>query len=265
MTRFRAAVCFLSINLSEGMGSPLTFVLSLDAVESLKEDVSIREAAIRISEWFSLPLDKPSNGDQPNEEQKQKQPKPDRSQSTPRRKEGLDETGPNKPLGFELQHLDAKHPYLAERGLSEETIAEFGLGYCNKGSMSGHVVIPIHNVDGKIVAYAGRWPGEPAGSFGWLRRPGRCDLSMETSRRCSEPADCRGSHDHRCHPGLGHGSIVGGMCTALRGGATETKLQGVRKAEAGGNHPDRDRQCQHINEQVSRALAAGKPVVSVDT
>ena len=27
--------------------------------------------------------------------------------------------------------------------------------------MVGHIVIPIHNVKGEVVAYAGRWPGEP--------------------------------------------------------------------------------------------------------
>ena len=39
---------------------------------------------------------------------------------------------------------------------------EFGLGYCANGSMSGRIVIPIHNADGQLVAYAGRWPSEPA-------------------------------------------------------------------------------------------------------
>ena len=27
--------------------------------------------------------------------------------------------------------------------------------------MAGRIVIPIHNVNGEVVAYAGRWPGEP--------------------------------------------------------------------------------------------------------
>lgn len=42
-------------------------------------------------------------------------------------------------------------------------------------------------------------------------------------------------------------------------------LQGNRKTEEGKNHPDRDAQFRHINEQVRLALAAGRPVVSVDT
>lgn len=42
-------------------------------------------------------------------------------------------------------------------------------------------------------------------------------------------------------------------------------LQGNRKAEGGSGHPDRDAQFRYINAQVSKALAAGRPVISVDT
>jgi len=42
-------------------------------------------------------------------------------------------------------------------------------------------------------------------------------------------------------------------------------LQGNRKTEEGGDHPDRDAQFRHINTQVKRALAKGVPVISVDT
>jgi DNA primase len=65
---------------------------------------------------------------------------------------------PNKPLGFALT-LDASHPYLMERGLTPELVATFGLGFCSKGSMAGRVCIPIHDAEGALVAYAGRWVG----------------------------------------------------------------------------------------------------------
>ena len=42
-------------------------------------------------------------------------------------------------------------------------------------------------------------------------------------------------------------------------------LQANRKMEEGADHPDRDAQFQYINEQVRRALAAQRPVISVDT
>ena len=42
-------------------------------------------------------------------------------------------------------------------------------------------------------------------------------------------------------------------------------LQGNRKTVEGADHPDRDAQFRYINEQVRRALAARRPVISVDT
>ena len=69
--------------------------------------------------------------------------------------------GPNKPLKFRLDKLEREHPYLVERGLTPETIADFGVGYCVKGMMVERIAIPIHNSEGNVVAYAGRFPGEP--------------------------------------------------------------------------------------------------------
>lgn len=62
----------------------------------------------------------------------------------------------NKPLTFTLQ-LDATHPYLKERGLTKAQIAEFGLGVAKRGSMQGRLCFPIHNEDGELIAYSGRW------------------------------------------------------------------------------------------------------------
>jgi Rhodopirellula transposase DDE domain len=41
--------------------------------------------------------------------------------------------------------------------------------------------------------------------------------------------------------------------------------QANRKTREGGNHPDRDAQFAHINAAVKAAMAAGEPVISVDT
>ena len=38
-------------------------------------------------------------------------------------------------------------------------MATFGLGFCTKGIMAGRVRIPIHDWQGRLVAYAGRWVG----------------------------------------------------------------------------------------------------------
>jgi Rhodopirellula transposase DDE domain len=42
-------------------------------------------------------------------------------------------------------------------------------------------------------------------------------------------------------------------------------LQANRKTREGGSHPDRNAQFNHLNESVRAALAAGEPVISVDT
>ena len=42
-------------------------------------------------------------------------------------------------------------------------------------------------------------------------------------------------------------------------------LQSNRKTEEDDDHPDRDAQFRHINAQVKKSLAAGTPVISVDT
>src|SRR5947209_68500 len=63
----------------------------------------------------------------------------------------------NKPLACTLRDVDASHPYLAERGITRETAERFGVGFFpGKGSMAGRIVIPIHNAEGELVAYAGR-------------------------------------------------------------------------------------------------------------
>ena len=42
-------------------------------------------------------------------------------------------------------------------------------------------------------------------------------------------------------------------------------LQSNQKTREGDSHPDRDAQFRHLNESVRAALAAGEPVISVDT
>ena len=69
----------------------------------------------------------------------------------------------NKPLSFELK-LDRKHPYIKSRikdgALDKKLVKTFGLGFCGKGIMSERVCFPIHNVDGELIAYSGRWASD---------------------------------------------------------------------------------------------------------
>jgi DNA primase len=63
----------------------------------------------------------------------------------------------NEPLSFTLKGIDHSHRYLTERGIEPGTAEAFGIGYFSgKGSMSGRIVIPIHNGLGELVGYAGR-------------------------------------------------------------------------------------------------------------
>jgi DNA primase len=128
------------------------------------EDVTIHGAAIKAIAWFNLDpgemTGKSEGESQSGVATKSDNPAPAKSTST-KASTVPEKATPNTPLKFRLDKLEKDHPYLTERGLTPETIEEFGIGYCSKGTMAEHIAIPIHNSDGKIVAYAGRWPGEP--------------------------------------------------------------------------------------------------------
>jgi DNA primase len=100
------------------------------------ERCSIREAALRLDRSLTehlLPL------------------------ATLGRKEPVPYTSENRPLSFTLHNIDHQHPYLASRGLSEQTARSFGVGYYDgNGFLRGRIVIPIHNEHGELVAYSGR-------------------------------------------------------------------------------------------------------------
>jgi DNA primase len=62
-----------------------------------------------------------------------------------------------RPLSFRLRGVDGDHRYLAARGISTRTTAEFGIGfYAGPGLLSRRVVMPIHDERGRLVAYCGR-------------------------------------------------------------------------------------------------------------
>lgn len=62
----------------------------------------------------------------------------------------------NAPLDFELKELDREHPYLFNRGFSQDTIDHFGLGFCLRGSLKDRLAIPLHDHAGTLIGYAGR-------------------------------------------------------------------------------------------------------------
>jgi DNA primase len=130
----------------------------LDFVAAM-EKCSVRDAAIKLQMWFLVPA--AGNGTGPvGEEPRAKSfasKEPDSELVSKKETDGGGESDSNKPLTFNLQNIDHAHPYLKERGVSEETAKKFGVGFFpGKGSMHGRIVIPIHDPKGELVAYAGR-------------------------------------------------------------------------------------------------------------
>jgi DNA primase len=122
----------------------------LDFVAAM-EKCTVRDAGLKLQDWFGLAV--AGNGHS-------KTPAGTTAQETlqqPVEKRASSPEGPNKPLGFLLKGIDYSYAYLASRGISRETAETFDVGFFSgKGSMSGRVVIPIHNESGELVAYAGR-------------------------------------------------------------------------------------------------------------
>lgn len=131
-------------------GNQLDFVAA-------KEGISIRDAALKLKEYFLGSDDEP--------ETESEEPAPPKKEGTrpKKRRESASSAGDepaeperNRPLEVTLQ-LAGDHPHLArDRGLASETIEHFGVGYCSRGIMRGCIAIPIHDEDGTLVAYAGR-------------------------------------------------------------------------------------------------------------
>ena len=164
------------------------------------EQVSIHAAALKAIEWFNLDPEAmaANNGKGESGETERPAPAPKvaaRPASPPKPASAAapESSAPNTPLKFRLDKLERQHPYLLEqRGLTLETIVDFGIGFCSKGMMADRIAIPIHNVEGEVVAYAGRFPGEPGEDIPKYKLPPGFRKSQELfniDRAVKEPAD----------------------------------------------------------------------------
>jgi DNA primase len=166
-------------------GNTLDFIARMD-------DVSIHAAALKAIEWFNLDPEAMSASEA--EETPGDAPKSD-TPATPAPKKpapAAEKSAPNTPLKFRLDKLERSHPYLAERGLTLETIVDFGVGFCAKGMMADRIAIPIQNAEGKVVAYAGRSTNEPTEDNPKYKLPPGFRKSQELfniDRAIKEPAD----------------------------------------------------------------------------
>ena len=129
----------------------------LDLVAAV-ENCSVREAAIKLQTWFLVPAAGQSRDPAVTEHRAEKSAgKEARAELVSRKTDAAGENEINRPLSFALQHIDHAHPYLKERGITEEAARKFGVGvFPGKGGMHGRCVFPIHNAKGELVAYAGR-------------------------------------------------------------------------------------------------------------
>jgi len=116
------------------------------------ERSSIRDAAVKLHDWFLS-----SSSPQPKPVEHVAVPTGTTTEKLVAGKSNHEIGGVNKPLTFTLKDVDCAHPYVQSRGLSGTTAQHFGVGFFpGKGMMASRCVIPIHNENGELIAYAGR-------------------------------------------------------------------------------------------------------------
>ena len=163
----------------ETSGNILDFVMEFD-------DVSLRTAAKTVAEICGIPTatgrnEKTRSGKEParkaqksNSAKRKKKPNrksvgsgsnthSERSDPSSEGKKtkanSKSEVLENKPLTFTLKNLITEHEWFEKRGLTPEIIETFNLGIATRGIMADRLAIPIHNQDGELVAYCGRYVG----------------------------------------------------------------------------------------------------------
>ena len=175
-------------------GDIIDFVVSKEQIAAGDRTKGRRQASLLIQDWFGLG---PGSGSPPETPATADDAAPAEDVTPPPE---VPEGPVNPPLKFAFKYLDTRHTYLTQdRGLTDSTIEFFGLGYhAGKGIMHGRVVIPIHNEQGELIAYAGRWPADE----GW----------PEQSQKYQLPPGFRKSHVlfnlHRAREHATEGLIV---------------------------------------------------------
>lgn len=121
------------------------------------EDCSIRDAAVKLAEWYGVAA---AAEPAPLKAARKKTAATAAAEKPPAAKAASHVSLPpapaNPPLSFALR-VDTKHTYGQSRGVSLETLKQFGAGLClSKGTFAGRFVIPLHDAAGQLVGYAGR-------------------------------------------------------------------------------------------------------------
>ena len=138
------------------------------------ENVSFREAALLLKNWFLTDLDdsvvdSENKNNIPavqgidqklvrkeNHPPKEPVPSQENTPAIPQKKLDSESQVINKPIEFVLKTLKTEHAFFSERGIVPETVKHFGLGYCSRGLMNDRIAIPIHNEHSQLIGYCGR-------------------------------------------------------------------------------------------------------------
>lgn len=137
-----------------------------------KEGVSVKDAAARVVAWFPAPSKRaPQAAPQPTPSGKQRrqraiEPVPTAAgegtapaRASPAQPPPSPTPERNQPLTFTLKTVTFEHAVLDALGFERTTLERFGVGYfTGKSIMHNRIVIPFHNADGLLVAYAGYDP-----------------------------------------------------------------------------------------------------------
>ena len=131
---------------------------------AIMERCGLREAGLRLQDWSSV---------------RAPHPEPVRPAMVSSAAE------PNRPLGFTLQGIDTRHPYLAQRGISPATARLFAVGmYHGNGFLAGRCVIPIRDEKSQLVAYVGRRSTGKNPSTVFLPASGNLRCCSTSTGRC---------------------------------------------------------------------------------
>lgn len=165
---------------------------------SMREGITFRDAALLLQEWF-MPhksacalAEAPARSFQPHRAAPPAGPPPATPVTAASSSDDDGEAGENPPLSFELKSLKQDHPYPSSRGLTAALVQDYGIGFCSKGCLRGYLAIPIRNREGKLVAYIGRWPGDPPEDKPRYKLPKGFRKSLEVfnlDRAAREPGD----------------------------------------------------------------------------
>ena len=142
----------------DAKGNILDFVMEMDGG-------TIREAAKKVAELCGMTGadSAPARNRQRRQTNAASAPPP-ATPETPVETAAADPPAPNTPLTFtlKLERPTTATDWLTGRGIDTAVIDRFGLGVASAKSKSiaGRLAIPIHDQDGQLVAYCGRYIGD---------------------------------------------------------------------------------------------------------